>query len=305
MELFEVTVLGSGSATPSLIRNPSAQLLNASGHFFLIDCGEGTQIQLRKNSLKLQRIGCILISHLHGDHYFGLMGLLQTMHLLGRQAKVMLICPPELKEIIDLQNKHSQTGLSFALEYVFTDPKQAQKVYENDHLEIHSFPLNHRINCTGFLFREKIGLRRIIKEKLQQHSISVAEINNLRLGLDVHDENGKLILNKELTEPPHPPRSFAYCSDTIYDERVSAFVKEVNLLYHESTFLETEIERAKKTFHTTAAQAAQIAKSAGVKQLLLGHFSARYGSTEDFLKEAKPVFENSLLAEEGSTYKII
>ncbi len=305
MELFEVTVLGSGSATPSLIRNPSAQLLNASGHFFLIDCGEGTQIQLRRNSIKLQRIECILITHLHGDHYFGLMGLLQTMHLLGRQAKVTLICPAELKEIIDLQNKHSQTGLSFPLEYVFTDPKKAQLVYEDKHLEIHSFPLSHRINCTGFLFKEKIGLRRIIKEKLQQHKISVAEINNLRLGLDVVDENGKNILNSELTEPPPAPRSFAYCSDTIYDERIVEYIKGVNLVYHESTFLASEIDRAKKTFHTTAAQAATIAKMSGIGQLLIGHFSARYGNTEDFLEEAKPVFENTLLAEEGKTYKII
>jgi len=304
MDLFEVTVLGSGSATPSLIRNPSAQLLNAAGHFFLIDCGEGTQVQLRRNSIKLQRIGCILISHLHGDHYFGLMGLLQTMHLLGRQAKITLVCPPELKEIIDLQNKHSQTGLSFELEYVFTGVKGSQKVYENDLMEIISFPLNHRINCTGFLFKEKLGLRKIIKEKLQQHKISVAEINNLRLGLDVMDENGKLVLNADLTEAPKPPRSFAYCSDTIHDENIIPYIKDVNLLYHESTFLDSEIDRAKKTFHTTARQAASIAKLSGAKQLLIGHFSARYGNTADFLKEARPVFENTLLAEEGHTYKI-
>ncbi len=305
MEIFEITVLGSGSATPSLIRNPSAQLLNAAGHYFLIDCGEGTQIQLRRNSIKLQRIECILISHLHGDHYFGLMGLLQTMHLLGRQAKMTLVCPPELKEIIDLQNKHSQTGLSYELEYVFTNAKEKQKVYENNTLEIHSFPLSHRINCTGFLFKEKIGLRKIIKEKLQQHKISVAMINNLRLGLDVEDENGKFIKNSELTEQPPAPRSFAYCSDTIHDENIIPYVKDVNLLYHESTFLESEIERAKKTFHTTAKQAASIAQKANVKQLLIGHFSARYGNTQDFLDEARTVFESTLLAEEGRTYKVI
>jgi ribonuclease Z len=305
MELFELTVLGCGSATPSLIRNPSAQLLNAAGHFFLIDCGEGTQIQLRKNNIKLQRIGCILISHLHGDHYFGLLGLLQTMHLLGRKAKVILICPPELKEIIDLQNKHSQTGLSFELEYAFTNPKQAEKVFGSDKLEIYSFPLSHRINCTGFLFKEKPGLRKIVKEKLLQHKISVAEINKLRLGMDVQDENGKTILNKELTGSAAPIRSYAYCSDTIYHEPIIEHIKQVNLLYHESTFLHAESDRAKKTFHTTAAEAAAIAKKAEVKQLLLGHFSARYGNTGDFLKEAAPVFENTLIAEEGMTYKII
>ncbi len=305
MELFEVTVLGSGSATPSLIRNPSAQLLNAAGHFFLIDCGEGTQIQLRKNSIKLQRIGCILISHLHGDHYFGLTGLLQTMHLLGRKTKVTLICPPELKEIIDLQNKHSQTGLSFELEYIFTNPKQQQKVFEDNNLEIYSFPLSHRINCTGFLFKEKLGLRKINIEKIQKHKISLSQATNLKMGLDAEDENGNIVLNKELTEDPAEVRSFAYCSDTIHDENIIPYIKEVNLLYHESTFLEAEAERAKKTFHTTAAQAADIAKRAGAKQLLLGHFSARYGSTADFLKEAQPVFENVLIAEEGVTYKIV
>ncbi|MGZ3861596.1 MAG: ribonuclease Z [Bacteroidia bacterium] len=304
MELFELTVLGCGSATPSLIRNPSAQLLNAAGHFFLIDCGEGTQIQMRKNGVKLQRVGCILISHLHGDHYFGLLGLLQTMHLLGRKTKVTLICPPELKEIIDLQNKHSQTGLCFELEYIFTNPKKAEKVFESDKLEIHSFPLSHRINCTGFVFREKPGLRKIIKEQLLKHKVSVAEINKLRLGLDAVDENGKKILNSELTHEAPPPRSYAYCSDTIYFEPVIEHVKHVNLLYHESTFLNSEKSRAEVTYHTTAEQAAIIAKKAEVKQLLLGHFSARYGSTADFYKEASPVFKNTLIAEEGSVYKI-
>jgi ribonuclease Z len=304
MDLFELTVLGCGSATPSLIRNPSAQLLNAAGHFFLIDCGEGTQIQLRKNNVKLQRIECVLISHLHGDHYFGLLGLLQTMHLLGRKAKVTLICPPELKEIIELQNKHSQTGLTFELEYIFTNHAKAEKVFESDRMEIHSFPLSHRINCTGFVFKEKPGLRKIIKEKLQQHKVSVAEIHKLRLGLDALDDNGNTILNSDLTMPSPEQRSYAYCSDTIYHEPILEYIKNVNLLYHESTFLNTESDRAKKTFHTTAEQAATIAKKAEVKQLLLGHFSARYGNTADFLKESKPVFENTLIAEEGSVYRI-
>jgi ribonuclease Z len=304
MEIFELTVLGSGSATPSLLRNPSAQLLNAAGHYFLIDCGEGTQVQLRRNSLKLQRIECILISHLHGDHYFGLMGLLQTMHLLGRQAKVTLICPPELKEIIDLQNKHSETGLTFPLEYVFTDVKGEKKVYEDNNLEIFSFPLNHRIKCTGFTFKEKLGMRKIIKEQLQKQKISVAEIHNLRLGLDVQDMDGRLIKNEDITLAPPAPRSFAYCSDTIHDENIIPYVKQVNLLYHEATFLESEADRAKKTFHTTARQAASIAKMAEAKQLLIGHFSARYGDITPFLQEATGIFENTLLAEEGKVYKI-
>jgi len=164
MHDFEVTVLGCGSATPSLLRNPSAQLLNVAGHSFLIDCGEGTQIQLRKVAAKIQRISHVFISHLHGDHYLGLLGLLQTMHLLGRKTKLTLVCPPELKEIIDLQNKHSQTTIVYEIEYIFTNPKQAELVWEDDKIEVKSFPLRHRINCTGFLFKEKPHLKILLRK---------------------------------------------------------------------------------------------------------------------------------------------
>lgn len=305
MHDFEVTILGCGSATPSLLRNPSAQLLNAAGHYFLIDCGEGTQIQLRRNNIKIQRISHIFISHLHGDHYLGLLGLLQTMHLLGRQTKLILICPPELKEIIDLQNKYSQTTIVYEIAYIFTDPKQPQLVWEDDKIEITSFPLRHRINCTGFLFKEKPHLKNISKEKLQQYSISVSEIHKLRLGLDAIDEKGNVVANDQLTLPSAPQRSYAYCSDTNYFEDIIPQIKDTDLVYHEATFLEAESDRAKKTFHSTAVQAATIASKANIKQLLLGHFSARYGTTDGFLMEAKPIFENTLVAEEGVTYKII
>jgi ribonuclease Z len=304
MHDFEVTILGCGSATPSLLRNPSAQLLNAAGHYFLIDCGEGTQIQLRRNNIKIQRISHIFISHLHGDHYLGLLGLLQTMHLLGRKTKLTLICPPELKEILDLQNKHSQTTIVYEIEYIFTNPKQEQPVWEDDKIEIKSFPLRHRINCTGFLFKEKPHLKNISKEKLKEFDISVAEINKLRLGFDAIDENGKTVANGILTLPVQPQRSYAYCSDTNYFEDIIEHINKVDLVYHEATFLETELERAKKTFHSTAKQAATIASKAKVKQLLLGHFSARYANTDGFIEEAKPIFENTLVAQEGVTYKI-
>jgi ribonuclease Z len=304
MHDFEVTVLGCGSATPSLLRNPSAQLLNAAGHFFLIDCGEGTQIQLRRNNIKIQRISHVFISHLHGDHYLGLLGLLQTMHLLGRKTKLTLVCPPELKEIIDLQNKHSQTTIVYEIAYIFTNPKQAEKVWEDDKMEVTTFPLRHRINCTGFLFKEKPHLKNIDKEKLQKFKISVSEINKLRLGLDAIDEKGNTVANASITLPAHPQRSYAYCSDTNYFEDIIEQVKEVNLLYHEATFLNAELERSKKTFHSTAEQAATIASKANVKQLLLGHFSARYGTTDGFIEEAQPVFTNTLVATEGTTYKV-
>ena len=305
MHDFEVTVLGCGSATPSLLRNPSAQLLNTAGHFFLIDCGEGTQIQLRKNNIKIQRISHVFISHLHGDHYFGLLGLMQTMHLLGRKTKLTLVCPPELKEIIDLQNKHSQNTMVYEIEYIFTNPKHAEKVWEDDKIEVISFPLRHRINCTGFLFKEKPHLKNIDKEKLKEFKVSVSEINKLRLGLDAIDEKGNTVVNTDVTLPVHPQRSYAYCSDTNYFEDIIEHVKEVNLLYHEATFLNDESERAKKTFHSTAEQAATIASKANVKQLLLGHFSARYGTTDGFIKEAQPIFTNTLVAQEGTTYKVI
>jgi len=305
MNDFEVTILGCGSATPSLLRNPSAQLLNAAGHYFLIDCGEGTQIQLRRNNIKIQRISHVFISHLHGDHYLGLLGLLQTMHLLGRQTKLILVCPPELKEIIELQNKYSQTTIVYEIEYIFTNPKQAELIWEDDKIEIKTFPLRHRINCTGFLFKEKPHPKNISKEKLAQFKIPVSEINKLKLGLDAIDEKGEIIANDKVTLPAQPQRSYAYCSDTNYFEDIIEHIKNVDLVYHEATFLEAEAERAKKTFHSTAIQAATIATKANVKQLLLGHFSARYGNTDGFIIEAKPVFENTLVAQEGSTYKIV
>jgi ribonuclease Z len=304
MHDFEVTILGCGSATPSLLRNPSAQLLNAAGHFFLIDCGEGTQIQLRKNNIKIQRISHIFISHLHGDHYLGLLGLMQTMHLLGRKTKLTLVCPPELKEIIDLQNKHSQTTIVYDIEYIFTNPKQAEIVWEDDKIEIKSFPLRHRINCTGFLFKEKPHFKNIIKEKLQEFNVPTSEVNKLRLGLDAINKKGKTIANDKLTLMASPQRSYAYCSDTNYYEEIIEHIKGADLVYHEATFLEAEIERAKKTFHSTAKQAATIASKAQIKQLLLGHFSARYGNTDGFIEEANPIFQNTLVAQEGQTYKI-
>lgn len=305
MHDFEVTILGCGSATPSLLRNPSAQLLNVAGHSFLIDCGEGTQIQLRKVAAKIQRISHVFISHLHGDHYLGLLGLLQTMHLLGRKTKLTLVCPPELKEIIDLQNKHSQTTIVYEIDYIFTNPKQAELVWEDDKIEVKSFPLRHRINCTGFLFKEKPHLKNIIKEKLDEFDVPTSQVNKLRLGFDAINEEGKNIANDKLTVPAPLQRSYAYCSDTNYYEEIIEHIKGVDLVYHEATFLEAELERAKKTFHSTAKQAATIACKAEIKQLLLGHFSARYGTTDGFILEAKPIFENTLVAQEGQTYKIV
>jgi len=301
---FEVTILGSGSASPTLSRNPSSQLLNLSESYFLIDCGEGTQIQLRKNKLSWAKIDHIFISHLHGDHYLGLLGLLQSMHLLGRKKKLHLFCFPELKEIIDIQNKYSFTVLNYEIEYHFLSNKSFDKISETKTVSVYSFPLNHRIPCVGFLFREKEGSRKIIKENLIKYNVSNAEIHKLRKGINAVDENGNEIDFTLLTEPSYQPRSYAYCSDTKYDESLLNYLKEVDVLYHESTFLTDLKDRASATYHSTAEQAALIAKKANVKKLIIGHYSARYNSLDGFLEESGQVFNNVFLAKDGVTFKI-
>ncbi|MBK7667459.1 MAG: ribonuclease Z [Sphingobacteriaceae bacterium] len=301
---FDLLILGSSSAAPTPKRNPSAQLLNVAERFLLIDCGEATQIQLRKYKTKFQKIDHIFISHLHGDHFLGLPGFLASMHLLGRKQELHIYCPKELKGIIDLLNNVSETRMNYEIKWHFTKDDGLNLLFEDDKVEVHSFPMKHRIFCTGFLVKEKPLLRKIDKDKLDKNKISTAEINNLRHGLDVTNEEGKKVKNKDVTIDPELPRSYAYCSDTIYDEELIPYVKGVDLLYHESTFLNDKATRAAETFHSTAEQAAKIAKAAKVKQLLLGHYSARYGDLEPFIQEASPFFKNVLLASEGKKIKI-
>ncbi len=301
---FELLILGSSSAAPTSQRNPSAQLLNVAERFFLIDCGEATQIQLRKYKTKFQKIDHILISHLHGDHFLGLPGLLSSMHLLGRKQELNIYCPAELKEIIDKINAVSETRLNYTITWHFTKNKGLNLLFEDDKVQGYSFPLKHRIFCTGFLFKEKSLPRKIDKFKLEKNKVSTADIHKLRKGEDVINAEGKKIKNKELTINPSEPRSFAYCSDTIFDTDLVKFINEVDLLYHESTFLNDKEKRASETFHSTAEQAAKIAKLAKVKLLLLGHYSARYPDIEDFSKEASPFFDNLMLAIEGKKIEI-
>lgn len=303
-QTFELLVLGTSSASPTASRNPSAQLLNIAERYFLIDCGEATQIQLRRFKARFQAIDHIFISHLHGDHFFGLPGLLSSMHLLGRKQALTVYGPPELKEVLDKINEVSETRLSYPVQWVFTSADGLQLLFEDDKVEVFSFPLKHRIFCTGFLFREKPLLRNIDKSKLDRLNISHADIWSLKKGMDVVNTEGRLILNAEATLDPLPPRSYAYCSDTIPTDSTVGFVKGVDLLYHESTFLDDHEERAKKTWHSTARQAASIARKAEVKQLLLGHFSARYTQHEAFLAEAAGEFSNCLLASDGKLIKI-
>ena len=301
---FDLLILGSSSAAPTTKRNPSAQLLNVAERFFLIDCGEATQIQLRKYKTKFQKIDHIFISHLHGDHFLGLPGFLASMHLLGRKQELNIYCPKELKEIIELLNRVSETRMNYEIKWHFTKDDGLNLLFEDEKTEVYSFPMKHRIFCTGFLFKEKPLLRKIDKFKLDQNKVSTSEINKLRLGEDVLNEDGKKIKNKELTIDPEPSRSFAYCSDTIYDEELIKYIKGVDCLYHESTFLNDKAKRAAETFHSTAEQAAKIAKKAEVYQLVLGHYSARYGDLESFITEATPFFKNVVLASEGKKIKI-
>ncbi len=301
---FEVTILGSSSATPVYNRNPTAQLLNCNEKFYLIDCGEGTQQQLIKFGLKASKIDFVLISHLHGDHYFGLIGLLSSMHLNGRIKPIHIFAPQALKEILDLQFKHSDTHLRYELIYHFIEANHSVVVFENADVIIETIILNHRIPCTGFKFTEKKRLRKIVVEKLEAANVPIEYYPILKRGVDLTLPNGDIFLNVDYTIDSATPKSYAYCSDTLMDERYFDKIKNCDTLYHEATFLHEMIDRATETHHTTALQAAEIAKLVDTKKLLLGHFSSRYKTLGPILDEAKTVFENAELAIEGNTYQI-
>ena len=302
--IFEVSILGSSSATPIYQRHPTAQVLNIHERLFLVDCGEGTLIQLNRYKIKFHRINHIFISHLHGDHYLGVLGLLSTMHLQGRTIPINLFCPPQLKEIIEIQLKYSETILRFPINYYLIDSKNREVLFSDDDIEVSTIILNHRIPCTGFLFKEKPRFRKLIKDQLQKHSIPVTAYQDLKNGLDYVDQNGRVIANSIVTSDPRKPRSYAFCSDTCYDEKILPTINKVDLLYHEATFLSDKEERAKETYHSTAAQAATIAKKANVSRLIIGHFSARYKNLYPLLDEAKEVFAETTLAMEGDVFSI-
>lgn len=295
---FILKILGSNSAAPAFNRHPTSQLLHIQQDSFLIDCGEGTQMQLSKYKIKYTRIGHIFISHLHGDHYLGLVGLLSTMHLHKRTEDLYLYGPAGLAEILSLQFKYSDTRLNYKIHFRELEPKAAI-IYENDFLTVETIPLNHRIQCTGFLFKEKPKKRRLKKEALP-NNLLLQHIALLKKGKDVYDSEGNLLYrNEELTLPPKKSRSYAYCSDTKYSESIIPQITGVDLLYHESTFLDDQSERAAETFHTTAKQAARIALKANVQQLVLGHYSSRYKDLLPFVAEAQLVFPNTILSVEG------
>lgn len=301
---FALKILGANSAAPAHNRHQTAQLLTVGQHVFLIDCGEGTQMQLIKYKAKLHKIQHIFISHLHGDHYLGLMGLISTLHLQNRTSDLHIYGPPGLADIITLQLKHSETVLNYKIVFKKLNTAIKETIFEDEALTIETIPLNHRIGCSGFLFREKSKKRRIIKEKLPP-GMSLANIVALKNGEDIYDENGELLFrNEDMTLPPKKSRAYAYCSDTKYEEQIIQQIAHVDLLYHESTFLSDREERAAQTYHSTARQAATIALKAQVGLLLLGHYSIRYKELQPILDEARKVFPNAQLAIEGETIEI-
>jgi ribonuclease Z len=301
---FEVTILGSSSATPIFNRNPSSQTLNINDRLYLIDCGEGTQQQMLRFGVKASRIDNIFISHLHGDHYLGLVGLLSSLHLNGRTKPLNLFAPFQLKEIIDIQLKYSETELQYEINYVDTDPAKAALIFENQDITVETIPLYHRIPTTGFLFKQKNRNRKLLKDKAEELNIPVEYYTALKKGQNYVAPDGKVYKNSDLTVAPEAPKTYAYCSDTIYSEQYFKQISGVDLLYHESTFLNDMLERAQSTFHTTALQAGHVALKTSVKKLALGHFSARYKTLDDLLAEAQTVFPNSELAIEGKTFVI-
>ncbi len=301
---FEVTILGRNSATPTTFANPTSQVVKIYERYFLVDCGEGTQIQLRKNKIPFSKINNIFISHLHGDHYFGLIGLLSSFHLLDRKKDLHIHAPKDLKELIDLQLKVSKTWLKYSIIFHPLESKSPELLYEDDRLTVHSIPLKHSIYTNGFLFKEKPRERKMRVDKLKEYRIEVCDIQNIKDGKDYTTVDGRVIPNEELTEDPPPLRSYAFCSDTGYNPDMIPQIEGVDLLYHEATFLDELVDLADKRGHSTTKQAATIALKANVKKLLIGHFSSRYRYLSPLLDETKSIFENADIADEGVTYSI-
>ena len=302
---LKLTILGCHSATPRVNANPTAQYLEINNHFFLIDCGEGTQVQLRKYQVKFSKIKHIFISHLHGDHIFGLVGLVSTFRLLNREHELHVYGPKGIKELITLQLKLSNSWTHYPLLFHELTSKESELIFEDDKVEVSTIPLNHRIYTNGFLFKEKLGERKLNMSTIQQFDeIEVCDYQNLKNGRDFTLKTGEILKNNMLTQDPPSPKSYAFCSDTSYFPEIIPQIKNVNCLYHETTFLKDKENLAATTKHSTAEQAAKIAKEADVKKLIIGHFSGRYKNKGAFLDEATPIFEDTILAEEGKTFVI-
>lgn len=305
MEPFKIHILGCGSALPTLKHNASSQLIEMRGKCFMVDCGEGAQMQFRRSHIHFSKLNAIFISHMHGDHCFGLMGLLSTLGMLGRTSKLRIYAPKEYATLFRQQVEFFMQTMEYEMEMIPVDTEKQQIIYEDHSLTVETVPLQHRVPCCGFIFREKPTLPHIRRDMIDYYGIPVSQINNIKNGADWTNEDGVIIPNARLVQPADPPRSYAYCSDTRFVPGLKEKVKGVTVLYHESTYTSDQEDRAKIYYHSTARQAATIAAGAGVGTLLLGHYSARYNDEQVLLEEAKAVFENSILSQEGMVFDVV
>lgn len=300
---MKITILGCYAATPRTFNNPTSQVLEIRNKYFLIDCGEGTQVQLRKQKIKFSKIDHIFISHLHGDHCFGLIGVITTFAMLGREKDLHVYGPKGIKEFILTPLRLSGSYTNYNLYFHELDSTGSEVVFEDEKVIVRTIPLKHRIYANGYLFEEKPKERKLIKEKVEQYEIDKCYYQNIKSGKDIILENGTVIPNSELTSDPEPAKSYAFCSDTIYKEDIIPIIENVDVLYHESTFLEKDEQYTGRTMHCTAKQAAMIAKKANARNLILGHYSTRYPSIQPFQTEAQEIFRNVYLADDGKTFK--
>ena len=300
---MKLTILGCYAATPRTFTNPTSQILEIKNRLFLIDCGEGTQVQLRKNKIKFSKINHVFISHLHGDHFFGLIGLVSTFSLLGRTTELHIHGPKGIKEIITMQLRLSNSWTNYDLIFHELQSKESEIIYEDDKVLVKTIPLNHRVYTNGFLFQEKVGARKLNADAVQDYEIESCYYQNIKNGKDIMLEDGRLIENDKLTFAPVPAKSYAFCSDTAYHEAVIPIIINADILYHEATFLQSEENLALKTLHSTAKEAATIALKSNVKQLILGHYSTRYENIEMFKQEAETIFSEVLLADDGKIFE--
>lgn len=304
MEPFRVNILGCGSALPTPRHYASAQVVEVRGKMFLVDCGEGTQMQLRRSHVRFTKISAVFISHLHGDHCFGLIGMLSTFGLLGRTARLAIYAPVEMQDMLQRQMALFCHDFDYEVDFHAVDTTRQQIIYEDRSLTVESIPLEHRMPCCGFLFREKPQLPHIRRDMIDFYQIPVSQINNIKQGADWVTADGERVENSRLVVAAEAPRSYAYCSDTRYMPALAERIKGVSTLYHESTYGDDNLLLAEKYFHSTARQAAQVAADAGVGQLLLGHYSSRYEDEQVLLREAQEVFENAHLTDEQLVFDV-
>ncbi|MBC8754727.1 ribonuclease Z [Kordia sp. YSTF-M3] len=300
---MKLTILGCYAATPTKHTNPTAQVLEIRNHIFLIDCGEGTQVELRRSKVKFSRIKHVFISHLHGDHFYGLIGLISTFMLLGRDTDLHIYGPKGLKELTLLQLKLTKSWTSYTLCFHELESKESEVIFEDDKVTVTTIPLDHRVYTNGFLFKEKEKERQLNVGAVLNYEIEKCYYQNIKKGRDITLDSGEIIPNEKLTFDPPKSKGYAFCSDTIYFPKIIDQIKNVDVLYHEATFLDKHDQLATKTKHTTAKQAAMIAKQASIGQLILGHFSTRYDGFNEFKEEAQTVFENVVLADDGKVFE--